>query len=56
MEHTDTERLDWVLNHSPDRDFTWQTGDYWIVWWDEERKVVHGKSWRDCIDKVLDSQ
>jgi hypothetical protein len=56
MEHTDTERLNWVLNYSPELDFEHRTGEYWAVWNDfyGNRNTMKGKSWRDCIDKILD--
>jgi hypothetical protein len=55
VENKDTERLDWVLNHSPEWDHTWQTGEYWVIWFDgEDRNVMSGKSLRECIDKILE--
>jgi hypothetical protein len=57
-EFTDTERLKWLLNHSPDRDFEWRTNDYWIIWYDyskgyKQKVIARGKSWIECIDNAL---
>jgi hypothetical protein len=54
-EFTDTERLDWVMNHTgAEWDFTWQTENHWIRYFSESYwHVAEGKNYRECIDSIL---
>ena len=56
-EFTDTERLDWVLVHGADFDYTVQNGQIdkqWVRWYENsEWHVAYGKTRRECIDNAL---
>lgn len=54
--HTETERLDWVLQHA-DASFDKDpgSGKHWIVFWYwGSHHLAEGRTHRECIDNAID--